>query len=90
MFSCLAGFAPQAADQRLQNDKLASAKKLWGGQYSDQLLEIIDWCLQLNYMDRPQSVFQLQKAILEKFPEPPPKKPKLLDSIRQTLSKEIF
>jgi len=90
MFSCLAGFAPQAADQRLQNDKLASAKKLWGGQYSDQLLEIIDWCLQLNYMDRPQSVFQLQKAILEKFPEPLPKKPKLFDTIRQTLSKELF
>ena len=90
MFSCLAGFAPQAADQRLQNDKLVSAKKLWGGQYSEQLLEIIDWCLQLNYMDRPQSVFQLQKAILEKFPEPPPKKPKLFDTIRQTLSKELF
>ena len=90
MFSCLAGFAPQAADQRLQNDKLASAKKLWGGQYSDQLLEIIDWCLQLNYMDRPQSVFQLQKAILERFHEPPPKKPKLFDTIRQTLSKELF
>ncbi|MBT9611995.1 MAG: serine/threonine protein kinase [Burkholderiales bacterium] len=90
MFSCLAGFAPQAADQRLQNDKLVSAKKLWGGQYSDQLLEIIDWCLQLNYMDRPQSVFQLQKAILEKFPELPPKKPKLFDTIRQTLTKEIF
>lgn len=90
MFSCLAGFAPQAADQRLQNDKLASAKKLWGGQHSDQLLEIIDWCLQLNYMDRPQSVFQLQKAILEKFPEPPPKKPKLFDTIRQTLNKELF
>lgn len=90
MFSCLAGFAPQAADQRLQNDKLASAKKLWGGQYSEQLLEIIDWCLQLNYMDRPQSVFQLQKAILEKFPEPPPKKPRLMDTIRQTLNKELF
>lgn len=90
MFSCLAGFAPQAADQRLQNDKLVSAKKLWAGQYSDQLLEIIDWCLQLNYMDRPQSVFQLQKAILEKFPEPPPKKTKLIDTIRQTLNKELF
>ncbi len=90
MFSCLAGFAPQAADQRLSNDKLASAKKLWGGQYSDHLLEIIDWCVQLNYMDRPQSVFQLQKHILEIVPEPAPKKPKLLDTIRHTLSKEIF
>jgi len=90
MFSCLAGFAPQAADQRLTNDKLASAKKLWAGQYSDHLLEIIDWCLQLNYMDRPQSVFHLQKTILEAIPELPPKKAKLFDTIRQTLSKEIF
>ena len=90
MFSCLAGFAPQAADQRLTNDKLASAKKLWAGQYSEQLLDIIDWCLQLNYMDRPQSVFQLQKQLLEIVPLPPQKKPKLLDSIRQTLTKEIF
>lgn len=89
MFSCLAGFAPQAADQRLQNDKLASAKKLWGGQYSDQLLEIIDWCLQLNYMDRPQSVFQLQKALMEVQPEPEKKK-SLIDSIKTTLTKEIF
>ncbi len=90
MFSCLAGFAPQAADQRLTNDKLASAKKVWTGQYSDQLLELIDWCLQLNYMDRPQSVFHLQKNLMEIVPLPLPKKPKLLDSIRQTLSKEIF
>jgi serine/threonine protein kinase len=89
MFACLAGFAPQAADQRLQNDKLASAKKLWGGQYSDQLLEIIDWCLQLNYMDRPQSVFQLQKALMEVVPEPEKKK-SLIASIKTTLTKEIF
>lgn len=90
MFSCLSGFAPQAADQRLQNDKLTAAKKLWAGQYSDQLLEIIDWCLQLNYMDRPQSVFQLQKLLMEKVEEPPQKKATLLDTIRSTLSKEIF
>lgn len=89
MFACLAGFAPQAADQRLQNDKLASARKLWGGQYSDQLLDIIDWCLQLNYMDRPQSVFQLQKALMEVVPAPEKKK-SLIDSIKTTLTREIF
>ena len=54
------------------------------------MLEIIDWCLQLNYMDRPQSVFHLQKHLLEIVPLPTQKKPKFLDSIRQTLSKEIF
>jgi len=37
----------------------------WEGQYSDQLLETIDWCLCLNHRYRPQSVFALQKALTE-------------------------
>ena len=86
MFACLAGFAPQAADLRSESDKLVSCKKLWGGQYSDQLLEIIDWCLKLDYMERPQSVFALQKALMQKVP-PLVKKPTLFGSIRTTLGK---
>lgn len=86
MFACLAGFAPQAADLRSDSDKLVSCKKLWGGQYSGQLLEIIDWCLKLDYMERPQSVFALQKALMQKVP-PMVKKPTLFGSIRTTLGK---
>jgi hypothetical protein len=41
-------------------------------------------------MDRPQSVFQLQKALMEKVAEPPPKKTSLMDTIRSKLSREIF
>jgi hypothetical protein len=89
IFACLAGFAPQAADARLQGDKLVSAKKLWGGKYSDQLLEIIDWCLKLDYMERPQSVFTLQKSLMEITAEPE-QKPSIMTSIRNTLNKEIF
>jgi hypothetical protein len=33
----------------------------WDGQFSDRLLEIIDWCLNLNHLYRPQSVFALQR-----------------------------
>jgi len=89
IFACLAGFAPQAADARLQGDKLVSAKKLWGGRYSEQLLEIIDWCLKLDYMERPQSVFTLQKSLMEMAVEPE-QKPSIMTSIRNTLNKEIF
>jgi serine/threonine protein kinase len=64
MYSCLASAAPQPADQRLENDKYVSAKKLWAGKYSGQLLETIDWCLRLDHMERPQSVFALQKVLL--------------------------
>ncbi len=64
MYCCLAGAAPPAADQRLDNDKYVSARKLWGGKYSDQLLETIDWCLRLDHLRRPQSVFALQKVLM--------------------------
>ena len=91
MFACLAGFAPQAADARLLSEKLVSCKKLWAGKYSDQLLETIDWCLKLDYMERPQSVFTLQKILMEQVLDSPKnKKVSIMKSIKDTLNKEIF
>jgi hypothetical protein len=89
LFACLSGFAPQAANMRLEEDKQESAKKLWGGQYSEHLLELIDWCLKLDPLERPQSVFVVQKALLEKdrVPEVVEKKRSLLHSIRSKFSK---
>ena len=73
MYACLAGSAPQAADERYKKDRLQPAMVRWEGQYSDRLLEIIDWCLNLNHYYRPQSVYALQKALVEavEAPEPP-------------------
>ncbi|MBL8403253.1 MAG: serine/threonine protein kinase [Dechloromonas sp.] len=73
MYACLAGVAPQAADSRMKKDTLAPAMVRWDGQYSDRLLEIIDWCLNLNHLYRPQSVFALQKALVEAITPPRPK-----------------
>ena len=73
MYACLAGFAPQAADERMKKDTLTPAMMLWDGQFSDRLLEIIDWCLNLNHLYRPQSVFALQKALVETVTPPSPK-----------------
>lgn len=73
MYACLAGCAPQAADERLKKDTLAPAMLRWDGQFSDRLLEIIDWCLNLNHLYRPQSVFALQKALVETVTPPTPK-----------------
>jgi serine/threonine protein kinase len=73
MYACLAGNAPQAADERLKKDTLVPAMLRWEGQYSDRLLEIIDWCLNLNHLYRPQSVFTLQKALVETVTPPSPK-----------------
>lgn len=70
IFACMGGAAPQPADQRAARDRYVSATRLWAGKYSRQLLETIDWCLELDHMNRPQSVFALQKVLLrEKEPE---------------------
>ena len=73
MYACLAGVAPQAADERLKKDNLSPAMLRWDGQFSDRLLEIIDWCLNLNHLYRPQSIFALQKALVETVTPPSPK-----------------
>ena len=69
MYACLAGAGPPVATQRMEKDKMTSARKGWTGKYSVDLLDTIDWCLRLNHLERPQSVFALQKALLgEKEP----------------------
>jgi serine/threonine protein kinase len=70
IFACIAGVAPQAADHRMDKDRYVSATKVFNGKYSRQLLETVDWCLELDHMKRPQSVFALQKVLMrEKDPE---------------------
>src|SRR5437763_16690293 len=70
VYSCLAAAAPQHAHMRLQKDELVPARRAWKNQYSAVLLDIVDWCLHLDHLERPQSVLALQKALLgEKEPE---------------------
>lgn len=64
MYACLAAAAPAPADQRVDKDKYIPARKLCGGKFSEQLLQTIDWCLRLDHLRRPQSVFALQKVLL--------------------------
>ena len=63
------GDPPQAANLRLEKDEFVPAQRAWAGKYSAELLGIIDSCLRLDHLERPQSVFSLQKALLgEKEP----------------------
>jgi serine/threonine protein kinase len=66
MYACMAAAAPQAANLRIERDQHAPALKRWPDKYSRQLLETVDWCMRLNYLERPQSVFALQKALADK------------------------
>jgi hypothetical protein len=63
LYTCLSATSPLRADERMRKDELAPARRAFEGECSEELLEIIDWCLQLDHNDRPQSVFELQKAL---------------------------
>jgi serine/threonine protein kinase len=63
MYACMALEPPQPADRRLERDRLVPARKAWAGKYSEELLTIIDWCLRLDHLERPQSVFELQQTL---------------------------
>ena len=89
LYACLAGFPPQAADARLLNDKLASSQTTWQGAYSDQLLQTVDACLKLNYMERPQSVFSLQKTLIDRSAMEKPRR-SLFSSLKHTLNRNLF
>ncbi len=60
MYACMCAKAPPAATKRIIKDELKpTTRTSFGRLYSVQLLEAVDWCLQLDPRDRPQNVPQL-------------------------------
>jgi len=88
MYSCLTRTSPMAANLRIKNDLLTPAVKIGKDNYSQGLLEIIDKCLSLDYLERPQSVFSLQKSLLA-FSPALKKKASLMNKIVDVLNKPI-
>lgn len=87
IYACLGASAPQPADQRLQKDRLVPARKGFAGKYSRELLDIVDWCLRLDHLERPQSVFALQRALLGKGEPVPRRGVPVLEQMREALVK---
>ena len=63
MLGCMLGQPPQPADQRELDDRLPSTIDSLANGYSRPLLDLVSWCLKLNPLERPQSVFALQRAL---------------------------
>jgi len=61
IFACMQGFPPNEAPQRVVTDPMAQAFKRLQGIYSDNLIEVVQWCMALDPLARPQSVFALQR-----------------------------
>ncbi len=63
IYACMQGYPPSEAPQRNDKDRIAQALTKLRGVYSDSLIEIVEWCMALDPLSRPQSVFALQKAL---------------------------
>lgn len=68
IFACMVGAPPQAADQRKKNDRMEGHFRKLEGIYSPELIEVVRSCLKIDALERPQSVFALQKALLQPMP----------------------
>ncbi len=94
LYTCIAGIHPQPANEREQEDKLEPLRALSRKAYSEDLYDIVDWCLKLNHLERPQSAFELQKALMkdstEWQTEPQDAESSFTHRLKATLNKKIF
>jgi len=89
MYTCISGTPPQAGDSREEKDHLIPLRSLARQPYSDSLYDIIDACLAVDRMKRPQTAYDLQKLLMEEPPAAPEtkKSSSFLDTINRPLSK---
>ncbi|KON81717.1 serine/threonine protein kinase [Azoarcus sp. PA01] len=69
LYACVAGTAPPRSDERSRHDTFVPATRAYATRYSAQLLQTIDWCLKLDPLERPQSVYSLQKTLMRRGEE---------------------
>jgi serine/threonine protein kinase len=63
LFSCMLGVAPQSALERQRDDRMPHYFQALGSLYTPALMHLMEACMQLDPMLRPQSVFALQKLL---------------------------
>jgi hypothetical protein len=70
----MCGKAPPPALKRAERDTYKPAVRQFAGRYSRPLLEAVDWCLQMDQLQRPQKVDDLLD-FLNKEPSAAPAPP---------------
>jgi serine/threonine protein kinase len=85
MFACMVGAPPQPADQRKTGDKMDQHFAKLKGMYSDDMLDAVQWCLKMDSLERPQSLFALQKILQAPIVMPENKVMGMFDKVSQKL-----
>ncbi len=63
LYACMQGGPPPDAPQRQSQDGLPAALARLQAAYSEGLIDLVRWCMELDALRRPQSVFALQRAL---------------------------
>lgn len=63
MLACMSCSTPQSVEARRADDRLCDALDRLVGRYSPALIDLVQSCLALDPLARPQSVFAIQKAL---------------------------
>ena len=63
LYACMQGCPPPEVPQRQKADSLPQMLERLRGPYTDSLIDVVGWCMQLDALARPQSVFALQRAL---------------------------
>ena len=81
MYACITGEAPPSAEAREKEGRPLSLAN-FNDRYSPELLSLIEYCLQLDHAQRPQSVHQVQK-LLQGPSSPPVRKISVLKTFKR-------
>ncbi len=63
VYACMRGYPPDDVPKRQEKDSLPLELARLRGIYSDQLIDLVSWCMQLDPLARPQSVFELLREL---------------------------
>jgi serine/threonine protein kinase len=80
MYCAISGEAPPAATRRVMKDPMIPAVQIGKGKYDNNLLQAIDWSLQLSEEDRPRTVEQWRDKMLT-----PTRSPSLLNNSKKEI-----
>jgi len=70
MRACIEGKPPPSAVERHANDTLLPAVESFGRRYPREILESIDWAMQLDAENRPPKAGDLRDVLLGRIPAP--------------------
>lgn len=88
--SCIEGTPPPPASERMKKDRLKPAKIAFKKRYSANLLEAIDWAMEINPELRPQTVKEFRDVLQKEPQQGEADTNSALDWLTRELTRDLF